>query len=147
MCQKQFHWLNVGYLSFPSNIFLLQNIEHKIWVHQVIKIQNKVLSCFSCIWLFASPWTIAHKPPLSKGFSRQKYWSELPHPPPGDLPNPGTDPMYPASPALAGRFFTIEPPGKEHPAVSSPRTALSSGSRLAQGYALRVTGGLGGAGL
>ena len=43
------------------------------------------------------------------GFSRQEYWSGLPFPPPGDLPNPG---IKPVSPALAGRFFTTEPPGK-----------------------------------
>ena len=43
------------------------------------------------------------------GFSRQEYWSGLPFPPPRDLPNPG---IKPASPALAGEFFTIEPPGK-----------------------------------
>ena len=45
------------------------------------------------------------------GFSRQEYWSGLPFPPPGDLPNPGVEPM---SPAFAGEFFTIEPPGKPH---------------------------------
>ena len=44
--------------------------------------------------------------PLSMGFPRQEYWSGLPFPSPGDLPNPG---MEPASPALAGRFFTTEP--------------------------------------
>ena len=47
--------------------------------------------------------------PLSMGFSRQEYWSGLPFPSPRDLPNPG---IKPASPALAGRFFTIEPLGK-----------------------------------
>ena len=43
---------------------------------------------------------------LSVGFSRQEYWSALPCPPPGDLPNPGIEPMSLISPALAGRFFT-----------------------------------------
>ena len=46
------------------------------------------------------------------GFSRQECWSELPCPPPGDLPNPGIEPVSPVSPALAGRFFTIALPGK-----------------------------------
>ena len=46
------------------------------------------------------------------GFPRQEHWSALPLPPPGDLPNQGTEPMSSASPALAGRFFTTEPPGK-----------------------------------
>ena len=47
--------------------------------------------------------------PLSMGFSRQEYWSGLPFPSTGDLPDPGTETT---SPALAGRFFTTEPPGK-----------------------------------
>ena len=59
-----------------------------------------MLNCFSCIQLFATPWTIAHQAPLSTGFSRQDYWSELPCPSPGDLPNPGTEPTFPASAAL-----------------------------------------------
>ena len=46
------------------------------------------------------------------GFSRQEYWSGLPFPSPGDLPNAGIEPMSPASPALAGKFFTTEPPEK-----------------------------------
>jgi len=43
------------------------------------------LSCFSCVQLFATLWTIVHQTPLSMGFSRQEYWSGLPGPPPGDL--------------------------------------------------------------
>ena len=54
-------------------------------------------------------WTVAYQAPLSVGFSRLEYWSGLPFPSPGDLPNPGIEPM---SPALAGGFFTSEPPGK-----------------------------------
>ena len=64
---------------------------------------------FSLVWLFASPWTAAHQTPLSMGFPWQEYWSGLLRPPPGDLPVPGTEP---ASPALAGGFFTAEPPAK-----------------------------------
>ena len=58
------------------------------------------------------PWTVAPQAPLSMGFSRQEYWSGLPCPPPGDLPDPGIEPVSPISPALAGRFFTQMPPGK-----------------------------------
>ena len=58
---------------------------------------------------FVTPWTVAYQAPLSMGFSRQEYWSGLPFPPPEDIPNPG---IKPVSPALAGRFFTAEPPGK-----------------------------------
>ena len=48
-----------------------------------------MLNCFSHVQLFVSPWTVARQVPLSIGFSRQEYWSLLPCPPPGDLPNPG----------------------------------------------------------
>ena len=58
--------------------------------------------------LFATPWTVAFQT-LSMGFPRQEHKSGLPFPTPGDLPDPGIEPM---SPALAGRFFTTEPPGK-----------------------------------
>ena len=61
-----------------------------------------MLSSFSLVQLFATPWTIAHQAPLSKGLSQQEYWSGSPFSPPGDLPNPG---IKPASPALAGGFF------------------------------------------
>ena len=59
--------------------------------------------------LFMTPWTIARQAPLSMGSSRQEYQRGLPFPTPGDLPDPG---MEPASPALAGRFFTTEPPAR-----------------------------------
>ena len=68
---------------------------------------NHVLSCFSHVQLFAIPWTVAHQAPLSMGVSRQEYWSGLPFPLPGDLPNPGTELASLLSPALAGRFFTV----------------------------------------
>ena len=57
----------------------------------------------------AIPWTVALQAPLSMGFPRQKYWSELPFPSPGDGPYLETEPL---TSALAGRFFTAEPPGK-----------------------------------
>ena len=61
----------------------------------------------SLVRLFVTPQTVAGQAPLSVGFSRQVYWSGLPFPPPGDLPNPGIELT---SPALAGRCFTTEPP-------------------------------------
>ena len=63
----------------------------------------------SCVQLFETPWTVAHQAPLSMEFSRQEYWSGLPFPPPGDLPNSEIELV---SPALAGGFFTTEPAGK-----------------------------------
>ena len=59
-----------------------------------------------------TPWTIAHQSPLSVGFSRQEYWSELPFPSPGNLPDPEIKPTSLVAPALAGGFFITEPPGK-----------------------------------
>ena len=61
---------------------------------------------FSCVQLFATPWPVTRKAPLSVGFSRQECWSGLPCPPPGDLPDPGIEPASLTSSALAGRFFT-----------------------------------------
>ena len=71
-----------------------------------------VLSYFSHILLFVTLWTVARQASLSIGFFRQEYWSGLPCPPPGDLPDPWIEPASLMSPALAGEFFTIEPPGK-----------------------------------
>ena len=59
-----------------------------------------VLSYFSCVWLFVTPWIVAHQAPLSMGFSEQEYWRGLPCPSPGDLPDPGIEPTSPATPAL-----------------------------------------------
>ena len=53
----------------------------------IMKMHAWMLSHFSCVRLFATPWTIARQAPLSMGFSRQEYWSGLPFPLPGDLPN------------------------------------------------------------
>ena len=60
----------------------------------------------SCIQLFVTSWTIARQAPLSMGFPRQEYWSGLPVPAPGDLPNPGIQPASLESPALAEGLFT-----------------------------------------
>ena len=64
----------------------------------------------SHVQLFVTLWTVAFQAHLSLGFSQQEYWSGLPFP--RDLHDPGIEPVSPASPALAGRFFTIGPPGK-----------------------------------
>ena len=63
----------------------------------------------SHVRLFATLWTVAHQAPLSMGFSRQEYWSELPCPPPGDLPNPGIESR---SSTLQADSLLSEPPGK-----------------------------------
>ena len=58
---------------------------------------------------FTTPWTVARQAPPSMGFSRQKHWSGLPFPPPGNLPNPG---IKPALVALTGGSLPTAPPGK-----------------------------------
>ena len=73
---------------------------------------HAVLGHFGHVQLFVTPWTVACQAPLSMGFSRQEYWSELPCSPPGDLPNPGIESTSPVSYALADEFFTPEPSGK-----------------------------------
>ena len=65
-----------------------------------------VRSCFGRVPLFAALRTAALQAPLCMGFSRQESWSGVPCPPPGDLPDPGTEPSSLLSPALAGGFFT-----------------------------------------
>ena len=82
----------VGILQFTHCIvFMLNHVRH--------------------VWLFVTPWTVAHKGPLSMGFTRQDYWSGLLCTPSGDLPDPGIEPT---SPAFASRFFITEPPAKPH---------------------------------
>ena len=63
----------------------------------------------SCVQLFATPWTVAHPAPLSLGFPRQEYWSVLPFPSPGHLPDPG---VKPGSPASQVGSVPAEPPGE-----------------------------------
>ena len=72
----------------------------------LLPVRVKVKS-LSRVRLFATPWTVAYQAPPSMGFFRQEYWSGLPFPSPGDLPNPGIEPMSPAVPALTGGFFTV----------------------------------------
>ena len=64
------------------------------------------------VQLFVTPWTVACQAPLSMGFSRQEYWSGLPFPSPGDLPDAGIEPR---SPALQAEALPSEPPGKPSP--------------------------------
>ena len=65
-----------------------------------------VLSHFSCVSLFVTPWSVALQAPLSVGFSKQEYWSRLPFSSPGDLPNPEVQLTSLRTIALPGRFFT-----------------------------------------
>ena len=80
------------------------------------------------VWLSAAPWTVGHQASLSMEFSWPEYWSSLPFPTSGDLSNSGTKPESLACPALAGGFFTTEPPGMPLGHVSPflyPRASLT----------------------
>ena len=79
------------------------------WVNTENEEKLKVKS-LSRVWLFATPWTVAHQAPPSMGFSGQEYWSGLPFTSPGDFPDPGIEP---SSPALQADALLSEPPGKK----------------------------------
>ena len=81
----------------------------------------------SRVRLFSTPWTVTYQAPPSMGFSRQEYWSGLPFPSPGDLPNPGIEP---GAPALQADALTSEPPGKPFMTEGSPH----KGSRVGGFY-------------
>ena len=68
-----------------------------------------MVKSFSLVRLFMTPWTVAYQASPSMGFSRQEYWSGVPFPSPGDLPNPG---IKPGSPSLQADTLPSEPPGK-----------------------------------
>ena len=97
-------------LSDPMDCNLLGSSIHGIFQARVLEVKVKVKS-LSRVRLFATPWTVAYQAPPSMGFSRQEYWSGLPFPSPGDLPDPGIEPR---SPALEADALTSEPPGKPY---------------------------------
>ena len=70
---------------------------------------QRTVKLFSHVRLFVTPWMVTYHAPLSMGFSRQEYWSELPFPSPACLPDPGIEP---GSPALQADTLPSEPPGK-----------------------------------
>ena len=84
-------------------MFLLAILLVLVYMHMHAKLLQSFCN-------FTAPRTLARQASLSMGFPRQEYWSGLPFPSPGDLPNPGIEPI---SPALAGGFFTTEPSGKQ----------------------------------
>ena len=96
-------------LAFNIVSFLFWNVQLSR-IHWVVsKWAWKKLKSLSRVWLFATPWTAAYQAPPSMGFSRQEYWSGLPFPSPGDLPNPG---IKSRSLALQTDALPSEPPGK-----------------------------------
>ena len=94
-----------------STYFPLQVHEWSHWGHLLLRNHSLycmsvcMLSHFSRVWLSVTLWTTAHQAPLSMRLSRQEYWSGLPRPSPGDLPDPGIKPAPLMSPTLSGRFL------------------------------------------
>ena len=100
--------LNPDWTSGSSQFTYCWSLTQRI-LNTTLLVHEVKWSEVSCLRLFSTPWTVAYQDPQSMGFSRQEFWSGLPFPSPGDLPNPGNKTV---SPQLAGRFFTTEPPEK-----------------------------------
>ena len=91
--------------------------------------ERESVCMLSRVQFFLTSWTVARQALLSMELSRQEFWSGLPFPSPEDLPNPGTEPKSPVSPALGGRFFSTAPPGKPaHNMGRSQSLSVSPGS-------------------
>ena len=89
-------------------LFLLKSI------FQLKREERKKVKLVNRVRLFVIPWTVVYQASLSMGFSRQEYWSGLPFPSPGDLPDPGIEPR---SPAFQADALPAEPPGKPSSSV------------------------------
>ena len=105
------------YISWVAGGFFTMELPFKL--HYLTKlwitVSYTLCACahsLSCVWLFATPWTIAHQAPLSMGFSRQEYWSSCHLLLQGIFPDTGIKPESLASLALVGGFSTTVPPGK-----------------------------------
>ena len=96
----------------PCLLYIAHTPYPIISFYSIVSLWKWKCQSLSRVWLFVTLWTVAHRVALSMGSSRHEYWSWLPCPPSGDLPNPGLEPEYLKSPALADRFFTTEPPRK-----------------------------------
>ena len=109
LCEAWLHFKSIDFSQIISLFSIPILTSHMKSKNGCVSLAECVLSCFSCVWLFVTLWTIAHQVPLSMGFSRQEYWSGLPFPSPGDLPNPWIEPMFFI---LAGGFLPLVPRGK-----------------------------------
>ena len=90
---------NFSYYPLMHSKYLYSKLILLYWASQVVLVIKNLPTN-------AVQWTVACQAPLSIGFSRQKYWSGLPCPTPGDLPDPGIKPLFLMPPALTGRLFT-----------------------------------------
>ena len=102
---------NTNALYFCKTFYLYQKLLHLLLSCFIPNLWGTLPACvFSHVGLFVAPWTVAHQAPLSMGFSRQEYWSGLPCPPPGDLPNPGLRTSVSCTSCISS--LPTEPPGK-----------------------------------
>ena len=110
--QKIYTHLENGKNVSHNNILPIYGRIHMEMCSCVIEVRKPscVWSHFRRVWLCATLWTVACQAPLSMGFSRQEYWSELPCFPPGDLPDPKIKPTSFKSPALQADSLPTEPP-------------------------------------
>ena len=113
---KAFFGFSIRKYSNLSDNILKVKFLYKLWIYFPFITEALDSFCIigevkslSRVWLFVTPWTVAYQGPLSVGFFRQEYWSELPFSSPGDFPNPG---IKPRSPELQEDALTSEPPGK-----------------------------------
>ena len=97
-----------GFVLFSFFLLVFFLASFQLYLTLLLHKERKKVKALSHVRLFVTPWTVAHQAPLSMGFSRQEYWSGLPFPSPGDLPDPG---IAPGSPALQADSLPFEPPG------------------------------------
>ena len=106
--KKQRHYFADKGLYSQSYVFS----STRVWMWELDHTEGWKWKSLSHVWLFATPWTVVCQAPLSMEFSKQKYWSGLLCPSPGDLPNPVIEPRSPVSPALQVDSLPTEPPEK-----------------------------------
>ena len=117
--EKRKRWLSNSQMKQKrhSNICWLNGVSTNLIQSQILQSSNQrdfvcsLVLTQSCP-IFMTSWSVARQVPLSMEFFRQEYWSRLPFPTPGNLPDPKIKPASLSSPALAGRFFTTVPPVK-----------------------------------
>ena len=107
MCNAELDEAQAGIKILGWNI---NNLSYADDINFIAESKSSEVKSLSHVRLFATPWTVAHQVPPPMGFSRQEYWSGLPFPSPGDLPDPGIESR---SPALQADALTSEPPGQK----------------------------------
>ena len=98
-------WLNEWNCDPGLNLNILSHSASNLRLGKASCVHVCMLSHFSCVQRFATLWTVTCQASLSMRFSRKEYCSGLPRPPPGDFSDPGIEPMFLMSPALARGFF------------------------------------------